>query len=42
MVENAKFVLGHSLGEYTALTAAHSLSVTDAVRLVVCRLPLPS
>lgn len=28
------YVAGHSLGEYTALTAARSLSLADAVRLV--------
>ncbi|CAO3638111.1 unnamed protein product [Cunninghamella blakesleeana] len=32
-----KYVLGHSLGEYTALVAAESLSLSDAVRLVQLR-----
>lgn len=31
------YVLGHSLGEYTALTAAGSLPLADAVRLVSAR-----
>ncbi|KAG0173392.1 hypothetical protein DFQ28_009233 [Apophysomyces sp. BC1034] len=31
------YVLGHSLGEYTALVATKSLSLTDAVRLVRLR-----
>ncbi|KAI8096421.1 acyl transferase/acyl hydrolase/lysophospholipase [Halteromyces radiatus] len=31
------YVLGHSLGEYTALVASESLSLTDAVRLVRLR-----
>ncbi|MBP0481032.1 ACP S-malonyltransferase [Sagittula salina] len=33
-VEAASYVAGHSLGEYTALTAAGSLSVADAARLL--------
>lgn len=32
-----KYVLGHSLGEYTALVAAESLSLSDAVKLVQLR-----
>lgn len=33
----ARFVAGHSLGEYSALVAAGSLSVTDAARLLRAR-----
>ncbi len=33
----ARFVAGHSLGEYSALVAANSLSVTDAARLLRAR-----
>jgi [acyl-carrier-protein] S-malonyltransferase len=36
-VERAAFVAGHSLGEYSALAAAGSLSVTDAARLLRAR-----
>ncbi|MFW2587590.1 ACP S-malonyltransferase [Sagittula sp. SSi028] len=33
-IDAASYVAGHSLGEYTALTAAGSLSVADAARLL--------
>ncbi len=32
-----RFVAGHSLGEYTALTAAGSFSITDAARILKAR-----
>lgn len=32
----ADFVLGHSLGEYSALVAANALSFASAAQLVVC------
>ncbi len=35
--QSAAYMTGHSLGEYTALTAAGSLSLVDAVRLVRSR-----
>ncbi|MFW2543475.1 ACP S-malonyltransferase [Primorskyibacter sp. 2E107] len=36
-IEAASFVAGHSLGEYSALTAAGALSVGDAARLLRAR-----
>ncbi len=36
-VTSAAYVAGHSLGEYSALTAAGALSVTDAARLLRAR-----
>lgn len=37
LAENAKYILGHSLGEYTALTLAGVLDLTTAVQLVRLR-----
>ena len=34
---NIEFVLGHSLGEYTALTASNSLSIEDCAKLLTTR-----
>ncbi|PYG34545.1 ACP S-malonyltransferase [Pelagimonas varians] len=36
-IEAASFVAGHSLGEYSALTAAGALTVTDAAKLLRAR-----
>ncbi len=36
-VENAKFVAGHSLGEYSALCAAKAISLADTARLLRIR-----
>lgn len=36
-IENATFVAGHSLGEYSALAAAGSLEIADAARLLRTR-----
>ena len=35
--EKARYVAGHSLGEYSALAAAGSLSLSDAARLLKAR-----
>ncbi|MDD7908914.1 ACP S-malonyltransferase [Pseudovibrio exalbescens] len=37
LAQAAKFVAGHSLGEYSALAAAGSLSISDAARLLRIR-----
>ena len=37
LADTAKFVAGHSLGEYSALAAAGALSVSDAARLLKIR-----
>jgi [acyl-carrier-protein] S-malonyltransferase len=36
-IENCRYALGHSLGEYTALVATKSISLTDALKLVHLR-----
>ena len=36
-LESAKYVAGHSLGEYSALAASGSLSITDAAKLLRTR-----
>jgi [acyl-carrier-protein] S-malonyltransferase len=36
-IDNAAFVAGHSLGEYSALTAAGAISLADAARLLKLR-----
>lgn len=36
-VANAKYVIGHSLGEYTALVAANAINFQDAVKLLDVR-----
>ena len=37
IARDAAFVAGHSLGEYSALAAAHSLTIADAARLLRIR-----
>ncbi len=37
MVTSAAYVAGHSLGEYSALAAAHALSIADTARLLRIR-----
>src|SRR6187397_495504 len=37
LARDAKFVAGHSLGEYSALAAAGALTVSDAARLLRMR-----
>src|SRR3977135_3147546 len=37
VVRDAAFVAGHSLGEYSALAAAGSLSISDTARLLRAR-----
>ena len=37
LARDAAFVAGHSLGEYSALAAAHSLTIADAARLLRIR-----
>ena len=37
LADNARFVAGHSLGEYSALTAAGSIALPDAARLLKTR-----
>lgn len=37
LADNARFVAGHSLGEYSALTAAGAIKLTDTARLLKTR-----
>lgn len=37
ILDKGKYVIGHSVGEISALTVASALEIEDAARLTVCK-----